>query len=77
MKRIYNLLILLCLGLFSTTCKKESHSFPPNADPFVEEAKAYFISVIDTLPIPSSDHPRAAAARTVTWDQAAVVDLSM
>ena len=76
MKRIYNLLIL-CIGLFFTTCKKEDHSFPTNTDPFIKEAKTYFMSVVDTLPSPSSDHARAAAARTVSWNQATVVDLSM
>lgn len=75
MKRIYNLLVLLCIGLFSTTCKKETHSSPSNADPLVEKAKAYFLAATQTLSI--SDNPRATAPKTVLWDRATVINLSI
>ncbi|HWK02183.1 MAG TPA: hypothetical protein VNS58_01040 [Puia sp.] len=75
MKRIYNLFVLLCVGLFFTTCKKDTHSSLPNADPFIAKAKAYFLSVSSATS--RADNPRAVAARTVRWDQATVVNLSV
>src|SRR6266567_2007845 len=75
MKRIYNLLVLLCIGLVFSTCKKEAHSSLPNADPLVEKAKAYFVAATTNLSM--SDNPRAMAPKTVLWDRATVVDLSM
>src|SRR5258708_34333177 len=76
MKRPYILFAVLFIGLFSTTCKKEIHSSAPNTDPFIEKAKEYFTSAIINLPTSVSNNPRAAAAKTVSWDQASVVDLS-
>lgn len=75
MKRIYNLLVLLCIGLFSTTCKKQSPSSLQNPDPLIDKAKEYFLSLPPVAPRP--DNPRAAAAKTVRWDRATVVNLSI
>lgn len=76
MKRINTLLVLLCIGLLSTTCKKETHSSPP-PDPFIVKAREYFVSATSNLPTPAASGPRSCAARTVDWSQAAVVDLSL
>ena len=75
MKRIYNLLVLLMLGFIFSTCKKETHSSPSTADPLVERAEAYFVAAIHDLFL--SDNPRAIASKTVLWDRATLIDLSI
>lgn len=66
---------LLFFSLFLTNCKKEGRFTQSSTDPMIEKAKSYFTdSVLSITSTPVN--PRAAAPRTVRWDQATVVSLS-
>jgi hypothetical protein len=75
MKKVFACLISSMLCLLLVTCKKD---YPSNSEPsLVQDAQQYFNENVAHSGTTNPHNYRAGVAKTVLWDQAAIIELSV